>query len=77
MAAVMATQTGLIYSVENNLPNAKACGIGAAAMLFIFQGAFTIGDQAGMYLSFSTIGKLDTVADSHQSYGCIPRRFYL
>lgn len=38
MAAVMAVQTGLIYSVQKGLPNAHTCGIAAAAMLFIFQG---------------------------------------
>ncbi|KAK5119251.1 hypothetical protein LTR85_007865 [Meristemomyces frigidus] len=50
MAAVMATQTGLIYSVQNKLPNAHTCGIAAAAMLFIFQGAFTIGFQAVVWV---------------------------
>jgi sugar porter (SP) family MFS transporter len=49
MAAVMATQTGLIYSVQNKLSNQKACGAAAAAMLFIFQGAFTVGFQAGKH----------------------------
>ena len=49
MAAVMAVQTGLIYSVQNKLSNQHACGAAAAAMLFIFQGAFTVGFQAGAY----------------------------
>jgi hypothetical protein len=43
MAAVMVVQTGLIYNVQNKTSIAKSCGAGAAAMLFIFQGAFTIG----------------------------------
>ncbi|KXL48364.1 hypothetical protein M433DRAFT_159246 [Acidomyces richmondensis BFW] len=50
MSAVMATQTGLIYSVQNKLPNQKACGSAAAAMLFIFQGAFTVGFQAVVWV---------------------------
>ena len=46
MAIVMIVQTGLIYNVQNNTSIAKSCGKAAAAMLFIFQGAFTIGFQA-------------------------------
>lgn len=38
MAGVMATQTGLIYAVENKPSMKTQAGIGAAAMLFIFQG---------------------------------------
>jgi hypothetical protein len=53
MSAVMATQTGLIYSVQNKLPNQHATGSAAAAMLFIFQGAFTIGFQAVVWVSSS------------------------
>ena len=48
MAAVMIVQTGLIYNVQNNTSIAKSCGIGAAVMLFLFEGAFTIG-----YASFA------------------------
>lgn len=44
MAAVMVVQTGLIWNVQNKTAIASACGAGAAAMLFIFQGAFTIGE---------------------------------
>ncbi|KAK5108321.1 hypothetical protein LTR62_008417 [Meristemomyces frigidus] len=55
MAAVMAVQTGLIYSVQNKLPNQHACGAAAAAMLFIFQGAFTIGFQATVWVYPSEI----------------------
>lgn len=50
MAATMAVQTGLIHQVQFNAPNAKACGAAAAAMLFIFQGAFTIGFQATVWV---------------------------
>ncbi|KAK4975703.1 hypothetical protein LTR28_008761 [Elasticomyces elasticus] len=45
MAAVMVVQTALIYQVQYQTSIAHASGIGAAAMLFIFQGAFTIGFQ--------------------------------
>ncbi|KAF2772558.1 general substrate transporter [Teratosphaeria nubilosa] len=55
MAAVMAIQTGLIYSVQNELSNKAACGAGAIAMLFIFQGAFTIGFQAVVWVYPSEI----------------------
>jgi hypothetical protein len=50
MAAVMAVQAGLIYQVQNVTDIAHAAGIGAAAMLFIFQGAFTIGFQATVWV---------------------------
>ena len=43
MAAVMIVQTGLIYNVQYNTSIATSCGIGAAVMLFLFEGAFTIG----------------------------------
>lgn len=43
MAAVMVVQTGLIWNIDNETSIAASCGAGAAAMLFIFQGAFTIG----------------------------------
>ncbi|ESZ89878.1 sugar transporter STL1 [Sclerotinia borealis F-4128] len=46
MAAVMLVQTGLIYNVQYKTPIAKACGVGAAVMLFVFEGAFTVGFQA-------------------------------
>lgn len=55
MALVMAVQTGLIYSVQMQLSNQHACGIAAAAMLFIFQGAFTIGFQATVWVYPSEI----------------------
>ncbi|KAF2227531.1 putative hexose carrier protein [Elsinoe ampelina] len=50
MAAVMAVQAALIYQVQNETAIASAAGIGAAAMLFIFQGAFTIGFQATVWV---------------------------
>ncbi|GKT71845.1 sugar transporter stl1 [Colletotrichum tofieldiae] len=50
MAAVMAVQAALIYQVQNATAIAKAAGIGAAVMLFIFQGAFTIGFQATVWV---------------------------
>lgn len=50
MAAVMAVQTGLIYQVQYDTASAHAAGIAAAAMLFIFQGAFTIGFQATVWV---------------------------
>ena len=50
MAAVMAVQAGLIYQVQNATDIAHASGIGAAAMLFVFQGAFTVGFQATVWV---------------------------
>ncbi|KAG7414681.1 hypothetical protein LZL87_003353 [Fusarium oxysporum] len=55
MAATMAVQAGLIYQVENNTATAHAAGIAAAAMLFVFQGAFTIGFQATVWVYPSEI----------------------
>ena len=55
MAAVMAAQAALIYQVQNATSIAHAAGIGAAAMLFVFQGAFTIGFQATVWVYPSEI----------------------
>ncbi|KAL0932938.1 hexose carrier [Colletotrichum truncatum] len=55
MAAVMAVQAALIYQVQNVTAIAHAAGIGAAAMLFVFQGAFTIGFQATVWVYPSEI----------------------
>ncbi|KAF5007604.1 hypothetical protein FDECE_6068 [Fusarium decemcellulare] len=55
MAAAMAVQAGLIFQVENNTASAHAAGIGAAAMLFVFQGAFTVGFQATVWVYPSEI----------------------
>ncbi|KAJ6101781.1 hypothetical protein N7486_004208 [Penicillium sp. IBT 16267x] len=45
MGAVMAIQAALIYQVQNKTPIAHEAGIAAAAMLFIYLGAFAIGFQ--------------------------------
>lgn len=55
MAAVMAVQAALIYQVQNVTAIATSAGIGAAAMLFVFQGAFTIGFQATVWVYPSEI----------------------
>ncbi|KAI6374018.1 hypothetical protein MCOR25_003253 [Pyricularia grisea] len=55
MAAVMAIQAALIYQVQNETAIARSAGIGAAAMLFVFQGAFTIGFQATVWVYPSEI----------------------
>lgn len=51
MAAVMIVQAALIYQVEHATAIAHAAGIGAASMLFVFMGAFTIGFQATVWVS--------------------------
>lgn len=50
MAAVMAAQAGLVRQVQYNTSVKHAAGAAAAAMLFIFQGAFTIGFQATVWV---------------------------
>jgi len=40
----------LIYNVQHNTSIAKGCGIGAAVMLFLFEGAFTVGFQATVWV---------------------------
>lgn len=55
MAAVMAVQAALIYQVQFKTASAHGAGIAAAAMLFIFQGAFTIGFQATVWVYPSEI----------------------
>lgn len=50
MAAVMTVQTGLIYNVQYSTSIHSACAIGAAVMLFVFEGAFTIGFQATVWV---------------------------
>jgi hypothetical protein len=49
MGAVMAIQAALIYQVQNNTSTAHPAGIGASAMLFIYQGAFGIGFQGTVW----------------------------
>ncbi|KID99675.1 sugar transporter STL1, partial [Metarhizium majus ARSEF 297] len=55
MAAAMAVQAGLIYQVQNETNISHSAGIGAAVMLFVFQGAFTIGFQATVWVYPSEI----------------------
>lgn len=55
MAAVMAVQAALIYQVQFDTSIATKSGIAAAAMLFIFQGAFTVGFQATVWVYPSEI----------------------
>jgi sugar porter (SP) family MFS transporter len=57
MAAVMVVQTGLVSVIENQPGTdlARSAAIGAAAMLFIFEGAFTIGFQATVWVYPSEI----------------------
>ena len=50
MATAMAVQAALIYQAENDTSASRGAGIGAAAMLFIFHGAFTVGFQATVWL---------------------------
>jgi hypothetical protein len=50
MAFIMAIQAALIYQVQNNTSSAHKAGEAAAAMLFIFEGAFTIGFQATVWV---------------------------
>jgi sugar porter (SP) family MFS transporter len=52
MAAVMAVQTGLVSVIETQPGTAiaRSSAIGAAAMFFIFEGAFTIGFQATVWV---------------------------
>ena len=57
MSAVMVVQTGLIYNVQHKPGTslARSSAAGAAAMLFIFEGAFTIGFQATVWVYPSEI----------------------
>lgn len=50
MAAVFAIQAGLVKQVQDQTSIQHSAGIGAAAMLFIYQGAFTIGFQATVWV---------------------------
>ncbi|KAK9312691.1 general substrate transporter [Lipomyces starkeyi] len=49
-AAVMVVQAALIYQVENETSLKHSAAIGAAAMLFVFEGAFTIGMQSTVWV---------------------------
>ena len=50
MAAVMAAQAGLVRQVQYGTASKHSAGSAAAAMLFIFEGAFTIGFQATVWV---------------------------
>ena len=50
MAAAMAVNAALVNEIDNQTAIGRQAGIGAAAMLFIFQGAFTIGFQATVWV---------------------------
>ena len=50
MGAVMAVQAAMIYQVQNNTPMAGKAGIAAAAMLFVYLGAFTVGFQSTVWV---------------------------
>lgn len=70
MAAVMAVQAALIYQVENHTVSASGAGIAAAAMLFIFQGAFTVGFQATVWV-YPYVRKVTIVAHCHLTLTCL------
>lgn len=55
MALVMATQAALVYQVQFKTSVAYSAGIAGAVMLFIFEGAFTIGFQATVWVYPSEI----------------------
>jgi hypothetical protein len=55
MAGIMAIQAALIFQVQNNTSSTHKAGEAAAAMLFIFEGAFTIGFQATVWVYPSEI----------------------
>ncbi|KAK9356644.1 general substrate transporter [Lipomyces doorenjongii] len=44
--AVMAVQTALIYQIQHRTEIEHSAAIGAAVMLFLFEGAFTVGMQS-------------------------------
>ncbi|KAK9386644.1 general substrate transporter [Lipomyces mesembrius] len=44
--AVMAVQTALIYQIQHRTGIEHSAAIGAAVMLFVFEGAFTVGMQS-------------------------------
>ena len=50
MALAMATQAALVYQVQYKREVAYAAGIAGAVMLFLFEGAFTVGVQATVWV---------------------------
>lgn len=55
MALVMAAQAALVYQVQFTTSVAYTAGIAGAVMLFLFEGAFTIGFQATVWVYPSEI----------------------
>lgn len=55
MALVMAAQAALVYQVQFKTSVAYAAGIAGAVMLFLFEGAFTVGFQATVWVYPSEI----------------------
>lgn len=55
MAAVMAVQAAMVYQVQYKTAIAHTAGIVGAVMLFVFEGAFTIGFQATVWVYPSEI----------------------
>lgn len=74
MAAVMAVQAALIYQVQYATASAHAAGIAAAAMLFVFQGAFTIGCKSHPLHSKQSM-KANISKQSRQQSGSIHLKF--
>ena len=75
MAAVMAVQAALIYQVQNATAVAKSAGAAAAAMLFIYEGAFTIGFQATVWVSSACFRSLLFLM-SNTGLRCILRKYF-
>ena len=50
MAIIFAIMCGLVRQIELKTSIAHSCGAAAAAMLFLYQGAFTIGFQATVWV---------------------------
>jgi sugar porter (SP) family MFS transporter len=68
MAIVMAIQAALIYQVQFNTSSATGAGIAAAAMLFVFQGAFTVGCKYRTVLTLSIASEYEEMfSDSFSS----------
>ena len=55
MALTMAVQAALVYQVEHATSVAHSASIAAAVMLFLFEGFFTIGFQATVWVYPSEI----------------------
>lgn len=50
MAVTMSIQAPLVYQVQHSTPHAHAASIAACAMLFLFEGCFTLGFQATVWV---------------------------